>query len=293
VGQSRRTGDLPGLSGYGAAVPELPEVETIRRHLEPVLTGRRLVQVEIRHPRTARRNIHPQDVVNRLTGAVVEGIRRHGKFLFGSLDNGMTWVTHLGMSGRMSVAPPNETRPKHTHFTALTDQGDEVRLIDPRTFGFVAVVTPDELARFTDLGPDALTGLPRASALGRALARRTAPVKSLLLDQRFLAGLGNIYADEVLHRAGVRPTRPGGGLSAEEVKSIRHAVKPILTAGIAAGGTSLGDLAYLLPDGGAGDYLRRLRVYGREGDHCRRCGTVIERIVIGGRSSFYCPGCQK
>jgi formamidopyrimidine-DNA glycosylase len=274
-------------------VPELPEVETIRRHLEPVVTGRRLVRVEVNHPRTTRRNVHPQDVVDRLTGAVVEELRRQGKFLFGLLDNGMTWVTHLGMSGRMSVTSPGAARPKHTHFAAQTDRGDEIRLIDPRTFGFVAVVTPDEFSRFGGLGPDALTDLPSARALSNSLAGRTAPVKSLLLDQRFLAGLGNIYADEVLHRAGVRPTRPGGALDYEEIARLRQAIRPVLSAGIAAGGTSLDDLAYLLPDGGAGGYLRRLRVYGREGEHCRRCGTVVERVVVGGRSSFYCPKCQK
>lgn len=274
-------------------MPELPEVETIRRSLEPVLTGRRLVRVEVNHPRTTRRNIHPQDVVDRLTGAVVEELRRQGKFLFGLLDNGMTWVTHLGMSGRMSVTTPGAVRAKHTHFAAETDQGDEIRLIDPRTFGFVAVVTPDELARFTDLGPDALTDLPPVRSLADSLAGRTAPIKSLLLDQRLLAGLGNIYADEVLNRAGVRPTRQGGALTHEEIVRLRQAIKPILSAGIAAGGTSLDDLAYLLPDGEAGGYLRRLAVYGREGDHCRRCGTVIQRVVIGGRSSFYCPSCQR
>lgn len=292
MGQSRRPGYLPGLNGYGSPVPELPEVETIRRHLEPVVTGRRVVRVEVNHPRTTRRNIHPQDVVDRLTGSVVEELGRRGKFLFGLLDNGMTWVTHLGMSGRMSVASPSAARPKHTHFVAETDYGDEIRLIDPRTFGFVAVVTPDELARFTDLGPDALTDLPPARSLAHSLAGRTAPIKSLLLDQRFLAGLGNIYADEVLNRAGVRPTRQGGALNHDEVARLRRAIKPVLSAGIAAGGTSLDDLAYLLPDGEAGGYLRRLRVYGREGDQCRRCGTVIERVVVGGRSSFYCPTCQ-
>jgi formamidopyrimidine-DNA glycosylase len=208
------------------------------------------------------------------------------------LDNGMTWITHLGMSGRMSVTSPMAARPQHTHFVAETDRGDEIRLIDPRTFGFVAVVTPEELARFTDLGPDALTDLPRARTLAKSLAGRTAPIKSLLLDQRLLAGLGNIYADEVLNRARVRPTRPGGALNPEEIARLRRAIKPILSAGIAAGGTSLDDLAYLLPNGEAGDYLQRLRVYGREGDHCRRCGTVIERVVVGGRSSFYCPTCQ-
>ncbi|HUO46653.1 MAG TPA: bifunctional DNA-formamidopyrimidine glycosylase/DNA-(apurinic or apyrimidinic site) lyase [Acidimicrobiia bacterium] len=273
-------------------MPELPEVESVRRHLEPVLIGRKVVAVEVNHPRTARRNAHPSDVVNRLTGATVERLQRHGKFLMADLDNGMVWVTHLGMSGRMLVAAPDEARPPHTHFVARTDHSDEIRFIDPRTFGFVAVVTPEELAQVTKLGPDALNTLPRSPGLGRMLAGRKAPIKALLLDQRVLAGLGNIYADEVLHRAGVRPTRPGGEVSAGEVKKMRAAIRPVLDAGIAAGGTSLKDLSYLLPDGQAGQYLARLRVYGREGEPCRKCGTRIERIVVGGRSSFFCPSCQ-
>jgi formamidopyrimidine-DNA glycosylase len=196
------------------------------------------------------------------------------------------------MSGRISVTKPGEPEDLHTHFVARTDAGDEVRLVDPRTFGFVAVFTPEELTVQLKLGRDALSDLPRAPQLLAALEGRTAPIKSLLLDQRILAGLGNIYADEVLHRAGVRPTRSGGQVTAAEVTKLRKAIKPILDAGIAAGGTSLNDLAYLLPDGRAGEYLDRLRVYGREGEPCRRCGTIIERLVVGGRSSFYCPSCQ-
>jgi formamidopyrimidine-DNA glycosylase len=164
--------------------------------------------------------------------------------------------------------------------------------VDPRTFGFVAVLTSDELSTQLHLGRDAFGDLPRSRELERTLSERTAAIKSLLLDQRILAGLGNIYADEVLYRAGVRPTRPGGAVNSSEVKKLRAAIRPVLQAGISAGGTSLNDLAYLLPDGRAGDYLERLRVYGREGEPCRRCGTPIERVVVGGRSSFYCPQCQ-
>lgn len=273
-------------------MPELPEVETVRRHLAPVVEGRRLVEVEVRHPRTGRRNASPADVSDRLRGRVVERLDRLGKFLLGRLDSEMIWVTHLGMSGRVVVATPGEPEALHTHFVALTDAGDEVRLVDPRTFGFVAVFTPEELDSHLNLGRDALSDLPRSPQLAAALKGRTAPIKSLLLDQRIIAGLGNIYADEVLHRARVRPTRPGGALSHSEMTKLRGAIKPLLEAGIAAGGTSLNDLAYLLPDGRAGGYLERLRVYGREGQPCRRCGAAIERVVVGGRSSFYCPKCQ-
>lgn len=274
-------------------MPELPEVETVRRHLAPVVEGRRLVEVELRHPRTGRRNVSPADVTDRLRGQLVERLDRRGKFLLGRLGSEMTWVTHLGMSGRVVVTKPGQPEDLHTHFVARTDHGDEVRLVDPRTFGFVAVFTPEELASQLNLGRDALSDLPRTPQLGAVLAARTAPIKSLLLDQRIIAGLGNIYADEVLHRARVRPTRRGGEVSAGELSNLRRAIKPVLEAGIAAGGTSLADLAYLMPDGRAGEYLERLAVYGREGEPCRKCGTAIERIVVGGRSSFFCPRCQK
>jgi formamidopyrimidine-DNA glycosylase len=273
-------------------VPELPEVETVRRHLAPFVEGRRFVEVEVRHPRTGRRNTNPADVGDRLRGRLVERLDRVGKFLLGRLDSEMTWVTHLGMSGRVVVTKPGEAEVLHTHFVARTDAGAEVRLVDPRTFGFVAVFTPDELASHLNLGRDALSDLPRTPQLAAALEGRTAPIKSLLLDQRIIAGLGNIYADEVLHMARVRPTRPAGALSRTEMAKLRGAIRPLLEAGIAAGGTSLSDLAYLLPDGQAGGYLERLKVYGREGQPCRRCGAPIERLVVGGRSSYFCPNCQ-
>lgn len=273
-------------------MPELPEVETVRRYLAPVVEGRRLVDVQVRHPRTGRRNANPADVIDRLRGRLVERLDRHGKFLLGRLDSEMVWVTHLGMSGRVVVTNPGAEEALHTHFVARTDDGAEVRLVDPRTFGFVAVLTPDELASQLNLGRDAFSDLPRTPHLASVLKGRTAPIKSLLLDQRILAGLGNIYADEVLYRARVRPTRPGGTLSPHEMTKLRGSIRPLLEAGIAAGGTSLNDLAYLLPDGRAGEYLERLRVYGREGQPCQRCGTPIQRVVVGGRSSFFCPQCQ-
>jgi formamidopyrimidine-DNA glycosylase len=274
-------------------VPELPEVETVRRQLVPVVENRKLVEVELRHPRTGRRNANPKDVVDRLTGQTVESLDRRGKFLLGNLSSGMVWVMHLGMSGRVQLAKPGDPEARHTHFVTRTDEGVVIRFVDPRTFGFVAVLTPDELSSQLHLGRDAFSDLPRTADIERVLSNRTAAIKSLLLDQRLIAGLGNIYADEALHRAGVRPMRAGREVTKEELKKLRAAIKPILEAGIAKGGTSLNDLAYLLPDGRAGDYLRRLRVYGREGEPCVRCGTPIERVTIGGRSSFYCPNCQR
>jgi formamidopyrimidine-DNA glycosylase len=273
-------------------LPELPEVESVRRALIPVLEGVRIVEVELRHQRTGRRNLRPGDVVDRLQGRRVLAVGRQGKFLLAPLDSGSVLVIHLGMSGHVEVARPGDPEARHTHFVARTEAGDEVRLVDPRTFGFVAVLEPDELGTLAHIGPDAFETLPSAARLAEVLTGRTAPIKSLLLDQRILAGLGNIYADEVLHRARIRPDRPGGTLTREEVGRLRKAIPPILEAGIEAGGTSLTDLAYLLPDGTAGEFSERLRVYGREGERCKRCGGEIQRVVIGGRSSYFCGGCQ-
>ncbi|HEX2155133.1 MAG TPA: bifunctional DNA-formamidopyrimidine glycosylase/DNA-(apurinic or apyrimidinic site) lyase [Acidimicrobiia bacterium] len=275
-------------------MPELPEVETTRRHIAPALEGTRIVFVELGRDRMARRNMRPTDVVDRLTGRKVGKVRRRGKFLLIEVEGDLTWVIHLGMSGRMQVAAPGDERPPHTHLAVITDAGDEVRLIDPRTFGFVAVFTPEELAAdsLSGLGPDALDSLPDVTTLARRLEGRRAAIKALLLDQRILAGLGNIYADEVLFRAGVRPTRPAGEVTVEELRALLAAIPEVLAAGVEMGGTSLGDLAYLLPDGRAGEYLDRLAVYGRTGEPCLVCGTPIERVVVAQRSSHFCPRCQ-
>lgn len=276
-------------------MPELPEVETVRSCLEPILRGARLIEVDVRHPRMSRRQPNPADIEARLRNRTVTEVGRHGKFLELAIDGGdFIWVMHLGMSGRISIAEPGSAEDPHTHVVVRHDGGPELRFVDPRTFGFVAVFTPEELAAssLARLGPDALTALPTRRRLEAGLADRRAPIKALLLDQRIVAGLGNIYADEVLHRAGVHGHRAGGSLSSDEVGRIRSAVRPVLRAGIEHGGTSLDDLAYLLPDGRAGEYLTRLRVYGREGEPCRRCGTPIERDTIAQRSSYSCPRCQ-
>lgn len=274
-------------------MPELPEVETTRRGLEPYLANKRIVEAVSRRPRMLRRQPRDQDFADRLRGRRVNVLRRQGKFLLFDLEGDLTWVTHLGMSGRMEVAIPGEPEANHTNVVVRTAD-HEIRFVDPRTFGFMAVLTPEELAGSTiaQLGPDALTDLPSSRTLASRFVGRKPPIKSLLLDQRIIAGVGNIYADEILFRAKVAPLRPGGSLSFDEVKTIRQAVGPVLRAGLKHGGTSLADLAYLLPDGRAGDYLQRLKVYGREGEPCRRCGGEIRRSVISQRSSFWCASCQ-
>ncbi|MCP3977127.1 MAG: bifunctional DNA-formamidopyrimidine glycosylase/DNA-(apurinic or apyrimidinic site) lyase [bacterium] len=280
-------------------MPELPEVESTRRALVPDLEGQQIVCVTVARDRMVRRHENPSDFKRRLEGRKIIRLRRHGKFMMtdvGVAPDGpeFIWVTHLGMSGRIQVASPDEIRAPHTNVTVGLGSGREFRFIDPRTFGFVAAWTPEELAATSlgDLGPDALTALPRVRQLVAVLAGRSAPIKALLLDQRIVAGVGNIYADESLHRSQISPHRRGGSLSPEEVGALRSGIRASLAAGLKWGGTSLDDLAYLLPDGRAGQFTSRLRAYGREGEGCRRCSGTVRRDVIRGRSSFWCPGCQ-
>lgn len=248
----------------------------------------------VSHPRTARHNASTEEVEGRLRGRRVVEVGRKGKFLLVALDDGQTMVAHLGMSGRFSVTTPDEERPAHTHFVARLDDGSELRFIDPRTFGFVAAFDEDEIAGsgVARLGPDAWREHPEAWALAERLRGRTAPIKALLLDQGPISGLGNIYADEALHRAGIHPETPGGELGEERLAALADAIVAVLDQAIEKGGTTLDDLAYLLPDGRAGENFDVLRVYGREDLPCLSCGSPIKRVVIRARSSFFCPQCQ-
>lgn len=275
-------------------MPELPEVETTRRSLVPALERARIAEVAVARDRMLRRQPNPGDFRRRLLGTEIAQVGRHGKFLMVTLDNDIVWVTHLGMSGRVSLVPVHAPVVAHSNVIVSLHSGIDFRLVDPRTFGFVAAYTPDEMAEssLSRLGRDALFDLPRTKQLHSLLDGRQAPIKALLLDQGIVAGIGNIYADESLHRAAVAPHRTGGSLTLEEVGRLRKAIKDTLQHALRHGGTSLDDLAYLLPDGRTGDYVKRLRVYGREGKACRRCGGVVDRDVIRGRSSFWCPDCQ-
>ncbi|MCP4307980.1 MAG: bifunctional DNA-formamidopyrimidine glycosylase/DNA-(apurinic or apyrimidinic site) lyase [bacterium] len=275
-------------------MPELPEVETTRRSLEPVLTSRLITGVTVARPRMVRRQANPEDFSRRMLGQRIMSVGRHGKFLMTTLEDDIIWVTHLGMSGRISLAATDDDVVAHSNVIVSLDSGEDFRFIDPRTFGFVAALTPEELqaSSMGRLGRDALTDLPRAKQLHALLAGRQAPMKALLLDQSLVAGIGNIYADEALHRAGISPLRSGGSLQLDEVAALRKAIRATLQHALKYGGSSLDDLAYLLPDGRTGEYTNRLRAYGREGEHCRRCGTEMVKNIIRDRSSTWCPGCQ-
>ena len=268
-------------------MPELPEVETTVRGLERVLKGRRIERVEARRP-DLRRAL-PHDLGQRLTGARVTNLGRRAKYGTIATDRGDTLVFHLGMSGHWRI-DPSETA-KHDHFVMETEEGRRLALNDARRFGSLDLVRTDELEEwpaFAALGPEPLD--MDAQELRRRLAGRTAPIKLLLLDQRIVAGLGNIYVCEALYRAGIHPKRAGGSISLERLKRLVAAIHDVLAEAIAAGGSTLRDFAS--PDGELGYFPKSFAVYDREGKPCG-CGGTVKRIVQGGRSTFYCPACQR
>ncbi|MFL6721013.1 MAG: bifunctional DNA-formamidopyrimidine glycosylase/DNA-(apurinic or apyrimidinic site) lyase [Sphingomonas sp.] len=267
-------------------MPELPEVETTVRGLATVLQGRRIARVEAR--RADLRRALPHDLGQRLTGARVIGLRRRGKYGLIDTDRGDTLVFHLGMSGRWRIDPGE--LEKHDHFLIETDEGRRLALNDARRFGSLDLVRTYALPDwppFKALGPEPLDAT--AEELKRRLAGRSAAIKLLLLDQRIVAGLGNIYVCEALHRAGINPKRAGGSVSLERLKRLVGAIHDVLAEAIAAGGSTLRDFAS--PGGELGYFSKSFSVYDREGLPCT-CGGTVRRIVQGGRSSFYCPRCQ-
>lgn len=268
-------------------MPELPEVETTVRGLQKVLLGRRIARVEAR--RADLRRAFPAGLGQRLIGSTVTGLGRRGKFGLIHTDRGDTLVFHLGMSGKWRVDPADIDR--HDHLLIETEDGRVLSLNDPRRFGSVDLVPTEDLERW---GPLQLMG-PEPTELGVAdlrsrLRGRTAPIKTLLLDQRVVAGIGNIYACEALHRAGVNPRTAAGRLSSARVERLVEAIRTVIGEAIEDGGSSLRD--YARPDGELGYFSARFAVYDREGRPCA-CGGTVRRIVQGGRSTFYCPRCQK
>ena len=270
-------------------MPELPEVETTVRGLAPVLEGRILTRVEPK--RGDLRWPLPPDLRQRLTGARVVSLGRRAKYGLIGTDRGDTLVFHLGMSGRWRIDP--DALGRHDHFLLETDKGRRLALNDPRRFGSLDIVRSEALDAyppFAGLGPEPLSPDFNAACLKRVLEGRFAPIKAMLLDQRIVAGLGNIYVCEALHLAGIAPARRSGGLSLERLGRLVDAVRAVLLAAIEAGGSSLRD--YVRPDGELGYFSKQWRVYGREGQACH-CGAVIRRKTEGGRSTFYCPRCQR
>lgn len=287
-------------------MPELPEVETVRRGLEPHLAGAQLVAVEARRPDL--RFALPVNFAGRLIGARIDLLARRGKYILAPLDRGETLVIHLGMTGRFgveSIDGPNvpgvfehsaPVAAKHAHIRFETDAGAKVTYFDPRRFGYMDLIATSEIADhkwFADMGPEPLGPEFNARALAIAVSRRSQAIKSLLLDQKIVAGLGNIYACEALHRSGISPLTPAGSLTAPRLRHLVAAVRAVLEEAIAAGGSTLRDFADV--SGGAGYFQHRFGAYGRAAEPCGTpgCDGRIQRIVQSARSTFFCPGCQR
>jgi formamidopyrimidine-DNA glycosylase len=273
-------------------VPELPEVETVRRRLEPALVGRRFEHVEIDDPRLTRPD-DPAEVAAELTGERVEALERRGKYLVVRFESGRVLLIHLRMTGTLLHAVPGKPADvPHQRAVVNLDDGSDVVYRDVRRFGTWLLVEPDALDSYLAqrLGGEPLGRTFTTRSLAASLANRRAPVKAALLDQRTLAGLGNIYVDEALWRARIHPLRPARELDADEVKALREGIKRALEAGIKRQGATLRD--YRQPDGSAGSMQNEFKVYGRLGEPCDRCGMLIEKTRVAGRGTWYCPECQ-
>jgi formamidopyrimidine-DNA glycosylase len=282
-------------------MPELPEVETVRRGLAPVLEGHRLARVRLNRPDL--RFPLPDGFVQRLTGATITALDRRAKYLLGRLDRGDVLVMHLGMTGRFEIDghTPGEFEqavapdPKHAHVVFETEAGSKVTYYDPRRFGFMGLIPADTLSAhpwFAGMGPEPLGEGFTARTLADAFAGRKQGPKTLLLDQRVVAGLGNIYVCEALHRAHISPLKPAGGISAKRLAKLVEDIKAVLAEAVEVGGSTLRDFA--AADGALGYFQHRFRVYGREGEPCPTpgCGGTVERVAQSGRSTFYCATCQ-
>jgi len=270
-------------------LPELPEVETTRRGIEPALAGRRVTGLILRERRL--RWPVPRDLAGELSGQRVRGVSRRAKYLLIELENG-TLIAHLGMSGSLRVVDPALPPLRHDHYDLLLDSGRCLRFNDPRRFGSLHWTREDPAQHplLAGLGPEPLGPAFDAAYLKRRAARRRTAVKQFLMDQGIVVGVGNIYASEALFRAGIHPRRAAGRISILRYERLVAAVRAVLEDAIREGGTTLRD--YVSAEGTPGYFRQQLHVYERAGEPCRRCGTPIRQLVQGQRSSYYCPRCQ-
>jgi formamidopyrimidine-DNA glycosylase len=274
-------------------MPELPEVETVRARIAPLLEGRRLERVEIFDPRLTRPD-DPDGVAARLHGQRVASVGRRGKYVVVRFESGSVLLIHLRMTGTLIHAPDGaDGLDPHRRAVVTLDNGSDVVYRDVRRFGTWLVLEPEETEPYLArrLGSEPLERRFTARTLADRLAGRRASIKAALLDQRTVAGIGNIYADEALWRARIHPLRPAGTLTAAEIRTLHRAIRRALDAGLARQGATLSD--YRLPDGTRGSAQEEFKVYGREGKPCRRCRTPIAKTRTGGRGTWFCPGCQR
>ena len=273
-------------------MPELPEVESVRRQLEPVLVGRRFERVRIDDPRLVR-PYEPAEVAAELDGECVTTVERRGKYLVVRFESGRVLLIHLRMTGSLRSAP-SESLPDDNHRRAVVtlDDGTDVAYRDVRRFGTWLLLEPGEAEPYlaARVGDEPLDTLFTAARLGERLAGRRTSLKAALLDQRTVAGLGNIYVDEALWRARLDPQRPAADLDRNELRRLHRAIRAALEHGLARQGSTLRD--YRLPDGSRGSMQNEFRVYGRRDEPCDRCGTLISRTQVAGRTTWFCPTCQ-
>jgi formamidopyrimidine-DNA glycosylase len=269
-------------------MPELPEVETVRRSLVSVI-GRRIKAVEVLEPRLRRRVA--EDFVRRLNGRVITGIERRGKYLLFHLSGGDALLAHLGMSGALLLQPAGSPLQPHDHVRVRLSGSRQLTYNDPRRFGLLRVGRPGAFTELGNVGPDPLRDGFAVADLATLARGRKKPVKNLLMDQRALGGIGNIYANEILFRARIRPGRQARHLTRREIDRLYEATRAVLRSAIRLGGSSISD--YRDGSGRPGYFQLRLRVYDRAGKPCPQCQTPVRRAVHAGRSSFYCPVCQQ
>ncbi len=274
-------------------MPELPEVETVRRSLVPELFAGKVTRVDTSELLLRQRAIEAGPMRRALMGARFVAARRHGKYLLLDVSSGHTVLVHLGMAGQLLLVRDSEAERRHTHVAIALSSGAALRFVDPRRFGIVRVYATEGVhssAELAELGPDPLSGSFEEASLTAALLRTKRDLKSVLLDQRVVAGLGNIYVSEALFEARLSPRRCAHRLTAKERAALFAAILSVLRRGVENRGTSFSD--YVDAAGQAGSNQDALLVYGREGEPCRACTTRVRRIVQGGRSTFYCPRCQ-
>jgi formamidopyrimidine-DNA glycosylase len=278
-------------------MPELPEVEVMRRDLEREVVGKKIKAVEVTGTRSVRRHRNRKEFITVLTGRKITAVQRRGKYLVMKLDGNDALIVHLGMSGQLLRAKTaREKAPKHTHVAITFTQGGLLRFVDPRTFGEMFVAPYDDLDQQVDelahLGLDPLETALSWDLFGRMLAEKKTKLKPLLMDQKFIAGIGNVYSDEILFEAGLKWDRQSDSLSQQEIRRLYRAISETLNGAVKYRGSSLADEQYVDLFGKPGEYQEHHQVYGREGAACVRCRRPIQRARYSNRSTFYCDACQ-
>ncbi|MDV2988650.1 MAG: DNA-formamidopyrimidine glycosylase [Dehalogenimonas sp.] len=269
-------------------MPELPEVETVTNELRPYVTGRRIVEVKVYWPGTVKGHT-PEEFIAGLEGQTVDGVYRRAKYIVWNLSGGLRLLTHLKMTGSLIAAAPGSDAPPYNRVELTLDDGRKIYFRDPRKFGRMKLIAG--IRPLDELGPEPLEPAFTAGVFESILKKRKSPIKPTLLDQTLIAGIGNMYADESLYEARIHPLRAADSLTGEEYRTLHQAIQHILQAAIDSKGASISN--YIRPGGELGHAHFAFKVAHKRGEHCDRCGTLLERIVVRGRGTYLCPSCQQ